>query len=187
MKVVRLSALRTGRLNPPPHNIFLVLISVSGCFEPRATVRPKRLCQWKTWITRSGIESATFWPVARCLNQLRYRVRWVRHVEYRNMFVEISFVGRKLQISWEYITLSLYPSSTNIIHTVSVLNKTDGGRIAEHWSTFTLLLLQCKSSKYYIFWVCVCSISCHARKSHAQYHIVICGLSGLTIFFHIIS
>jgi hypothetical protein len=37
--------------------------------------------------------------------------------------------------------------------------------------------------------VCVCVYSClsfQARKAHAQYYIVICGLSGCTIFLHII-
>jgi hypothetical protein len=48
MKVVRLSALRTGRL------IILVLISV------RAIVRPKELCQWKIPMTPSGIEPARY-------------------------------------------------------------------------------------------------------------------------------
>jgi hypothetical protein len=35
--------------------------------------------------------------------------------------------------------------------------------------------------------VCLCSLSFPACKAHAQYYIVICGLSGFTIFFHIIS
>jgi hypothetical protein len=35
--------------------------------------------------------------------------------------------------------------------------------------------------------LCVYSLSYPACKAHASYYIVICGLSGCTIFFHIIS
>jgi hypothetical protein len=69
--VVRLSAPRAGRPLPPGR--FLVLISVRGGVDPKAILRQEGFGQLKNPMT-SGTEPATFWLVAQCLNQLRYRV-----------------------------------------------------------------------------------------------------------------
>ena len=74
MKVVRLSALRTGRLSPRKYSWYSFLL------EAESTPGPEALFKWKISMTPSGIEPATFRLVTQCLNQLRHRVpqqKWV--------------------------------------------------------------------------------------------------------------
>jgi hypothetical protein len=52
----------------------LSLISVRGWDNPSAIMQPEGLFQWKIPVTAQGIKPATFWLVARCLNELCYRM-----------------------------------------------------------------------------------------------------------------
>jgi hypothetical protein len=69
MKVVKMSALRTGCLYPLPQKISLLLISVRGWVH-----MPGRIISMKNSNTSSGIEPATFRFIAQDLNQLRHQV-----------------------------------------------------------------------------------------------------------------
>jgi len=51
----------------------------------------------------------------------------------------------------------------------SSINKRGYVRIRHHWGAFVQPLLQWKSSKYYIVWVCVCSLRYPTWNSHAPY------------------
>jgi hypothetical protein len=72
---------------------------------------------------------------------------------------------------------------------IQVINKQDRQCTCNVTSSFVRVTIVAVEKQYelHILSVCVCSLSYPACSAHAPYYIVICGLSGCTIFSHIIS
>ena len=94
--VVRLSALRTGRLYL--QEMLLVLISVRGWVDHRI------LCQWKIPMTPAGIEPATFRFVAQHLNHCTTAVSRVNTV-LRKKKKKMPLICRQPQVSANFAVL----------------------------------------------------------------------------------
>jgi len=141
MKVVKLSALRTGRLSPPPGSI----PDTHFCYRlsrPQGhIVRPEGLCQWKMPMTPSGIEPATFWLVEQCLNQLRYRVP---------PLITLHFLEK---YALQFITLQvLYALDFTIL---------GGFLFVCLFSVLVVLLLRGRHRGYHFCFRMLCLLTCH--------------------------
>jgi len=57
----------------------------------------------------------------------------------------------------------------------------------KHWGFIEYPLLPWNRNKYYVFWVCVCSLNYPACNALVPRHFVICGMSSCSIVYHTVS
>jgi hypothetical protein len=104
---VRLSALRADRPLPPQED---VLISFTGWVDRRVTLRLEGLGQLKNPMTSSGIKPAAFRLVARCLNQLRYRVPSpVNYIKSNTPYILNFYLQCIITLNTEALLWTVYP------------------------------------------------------------------------------
>jgi len=141
MKVVRLSALRTGRLYT--QEIFLVLIYVRGWVDPRAIVRPEEIP-----VTPLGIEPATFRPVA-------LSCKWRIKFEYFSLWLPAAVMAEPWQLPATRNVRKTRGSnySFRLLMMSGVLLETCWA-IKKHWNNkFYYTIGSCKLFLYQFHWV----------------------------------
>jgi len=104
MKVVRLSALRTGRLYPPgnfPGTHFCKRLN-----QTQSHSATEGLCQWKIPMTSSGIEPSALRLVAQCLNQHRHCVCHIYIYSCHYLFLTMYICKLDVLIVYSFLLMS---------------------------------------------------------------------------------
>jgi hypothetical protein len=122
-----------------------------------------RTCNTLTWWSvGSKISSNLAWKPRKTLKQCSIRRNLDEGFPWKSPYLQHIYLKLLVKLIVNYL----------------VVNKK-----TSHWGAFVQPLLQWRSNKNYIFWVCICSLGYAACNAHAPYYIVIRGLPGCTIFF----
>jgi hypothetical protein len=148
-----------------PPGRFLVLISVGG----RVDLRGHSAAEWsgqlkKNPLTSSGIEPATYWLEARCLNQLRYRVSRNINSLIKNCWHPQPTSSLIISQPWNSLPLpdTIY-LATNYLTTTQVTTvRSQWMRV--HWGDTTQHIFQ----RFYIMTVLTCADNCVYAQSQGQ-------------------
>jgi hypothetical protein len=153
-------------------------------------VLSKLLCIWTASLYYEGKTSEDLQPISYCYPKT-YIQQLVTMCGVRNFCVP--FWKKKTWVEMFQIIIYDMWGTFQYLANFSCLWQSDKSRESHYRYNviFTRassgIFLPWKGNKYHVFWVCVCSLSYPACKTDALYYIVICDLSGCTIFFHIIS
>jgi len=97
----------------------------TGWVDPRVIVRLEGISQWKIPVTTSRIETATFWLVAQCLNQLRHRMP--------NLCLNLTKMWRVRQRSLQFCNIKFHESLFHLSCQIKTNGRTNTTKIGTRY------------------------------------------------------